>query len=171
MRSPIHLWSGRWREESERARRAAAGAPARRQPADTDEFEALRPPAVGANGAGPRPAAGQPRLAGRRAGVVIAILALLAIGGGAFTAGTPLERDNQPPPLPAVSTAPVKPKKGQSPAEAVYAAASPAVVSVRTAEGAGTGFLIDRKGNLVTNAHVAGNDKRVTVRFGDGASI
>ena len=42
-------------------------------------------------------------------------------------------------------------------AGAVYEAASPAVVSVRTREGSGTGFLVKADGTLVTNDHVVGN--------------
>jgi putative serine protease PepD len=70
-----------------------------------------------------------------------------------------------------VSGEPIKPRKGQTRAGAVYASASPAVVSVRAGDGSGTGFLTDAKGQLVTNAHVVGESKRVTVRFGDGASL
>ena len=54
----------------------------------------------------------------------------------------------------------------------IYDQASPAVVSIRTDAGSGTGFLIDRNGTLVTNAHVVGNADRVVVKFGpDGRSI
>ena len=49
----------------------------------------------------------------------------------------------------------------------VYAAASPSVVSVRTGEGSGTGFLVDSDGTIVTNAHVVGDNSQVQVRFTD----
>ena len=49
----------------------------------------------------------------------------------------------------------------------VYAAASPSVVSVRTGEGSGTGFLVDSDGTIVTNAHVVGDNAQVQVRFTD----
>jgi putative serine protease PepD len=53
----------------------------------------------------------------------------------------------------------------------VYAAASPSVVSVRTGEGSGTGFLVDSDGTIVTNAHVVGNNSQVQVRFEDDGEL
>jgi putative serine protease PepD len=95
-----------------------------------------------------------------------------AIAGGAFAAGALLHDDPKVQPLPAVSGKPVAPDKGQSRAGKIYDQASPAVVSIRTDAGSGTGFLIDRKGTLVTNAHVVGTASRVVVKFGpDGRSI
>jgi putative serine protease PepD len=96
----------------------------------------------------------------------------LVLGGAAFAAGGLLDGNETHDPLPAVSDAPLKPRKGQTRAGAVYAAASPAVVSIRADGGSGTGFLIDGEGTVVTNAHVVGNADRVLVRFGpDGDSL
>jgi putative serine protease PepD len=53
----------------------------------------------------------------------------------------------------------------------VYAAASPSVVSVRTGEGSGTGFLVDSDGTIVTNAHVVGDNSQVQVRFEDDGEL
>ena len=97
-----------------------------------------------------------------------------AIAGGAFAAGMLVDgsRSDGPAPLPAVASQPIKPHKGESQAGAIYAAASPAVVSIRTDVGEGTGFLIDNRGTLVTNDHVVGNATHVLVRFGqDGDSL
>jgi len=91
--------------------------------------------------------------------------------GIAFAAGVLLDRDDSPGALPAVSDTPPKQANGRPRAGAVYAAASPGVVSVRTGTGAGTGFLIDFDGTLVTNAHVVRDSERVTVRFGEGAPL
>ena len=99
-------------------------------------------------------------------------LVAAAVAGGAFAAGALLHDDAKVQPLPAVSGKPIAPDKGQSRAGKIYAQASPAVVSIRTDVGSGTGFLIDRNGTLVTNAHVVGSADRVVVKFGpDGRSI
>jgi putative serine protease PepD len=52
----------------------------------------------------------------------------------------------------------------------IYARAGEAVVSVQAGGGSGTGFLIDRDGTIVTNAHVVDNASQVRVRFDDDAS-
>ena len=52
----------------------------------------------------------------------------------------------------------------------IYARAGEAVVSVQANGGSGTGFLIDRDGTIVTNAHVVGSASQVKVRFDDDAS-
>jgi putative serine protease PepD len=107
---------------------------------------------------------------------MVLVVALVAIVGGAFAAGELLGGSSgggkSPKALPAISSTPLKPRHGQTRASAIYAAASPAVVSVRSSQGTGTGFLIDRDGTLVTNDHVVGSDSSVTVRFGtDGALL
>ena len=161
MKSPRHLWTGEWRSESERAREAAEEAAALRRPE--------RPEAVGTGGdggdAGAR--AGAPR--GRGSFILTLVLGALALAGIAFAAGMLLDGSGGsggPAALPAVASQPLKPHTGQTRAGAIYAAVSPAVVSIRTNEGEGTGFLIDRNGTLVTNDHVVANSTHVVVRFG-----
>ena len=155
-----HLWSGDWREESERARAEAEEAAERRRQ-EAKRRGALPPPP-------PPPERGRPR----RATVALIALSILGLLSGAFAAGTLIGGEDSPDALPAVSNEPIKPKKGQTQAGAIYAAASPAVVSVRAGSGSGTGFLIDSEGTLVTNAHVVGGTRQVNVRFGDdGTSI
>jgi putative serine protease PepD len=164
--SPRHLWSGDWRSESEIARDAAAelrAARAReREEAAARRAERERLAAESAV---------KPRRSRRLALAGVALLSIVAI---AFSAGVLTQNDDSgPDPLPAVSDGNVKPRQGQTRAGAVYAAASPAVVSIRTSGGAsGTGFLIDGEGTIVTNAHVVGESDRVLVRFGpDGDSL
>jgi putative serine protease PepD len=96
---------------------------------------------------------------------------VVGLVGLAFGGGMLLESDDGSDALPAFSDSPLQPRRGQTPAGAVYAAASPAVASVRTSGGSGTGFLIDGEGTVVTNAHVVGKSQAVTVRFGDGATL
>jgi putative serine protease PepD len=95
-------------------------------------------------------------------------LVAAALTLGAFSVGTLVGggTNNGPDPLPAVSSQPLKLRQGQTRAGAIYALASPAVVSIRTSSGSGTGFLIDTTGRVVTNAHVVGSNKHVVVRFG-----
>jgi putative serine protease PepD len=95
--------------------------------------------------------------------------------GAAFAAGLLLHGGrgsgaSTPAALPAVASTPIKPHKGQTQAGAIYAAASPAVVSIRTNDGEGTGFLIAKDGMLVTNDHVVGTSSHVLVRFGGGGA-
>jgi putative serine protease PepD len=160
MRHLRHLWTGDWREESAEARAAAEEAAARHRSA-ADRAGAPPPPP-------PAPRRGL----SRRAVAGIVVLSAAGLLSGAFAAGTLIGDDGPGEPLPAVSNTPIKPKKGQTQAGAIYAAASPAVVSVRAGSGSGTGFLIDDKGTIVTNAHVVGGSRTPAVRFGDdGSSI
>jgi putative serine protease PepD len=114
---------------------------------------------------------------GAKAGIAALLTAAVLIGGG-FAIGSlrggddNIQTANAPKPLPAVSQKPIKPRVGQTRAGAVYANASPAVVSVRSSDGSGTAFLVGADGTLVSNAHVVAGDQRVVVRFGrEGESL
>ena len=162
MKFPRHLWTGEWRLESEQAREAAEEEAARRRAALA---------AAERDRAAAQPAGAPPRTIRLKTAAAVALVAA-AVAGGAFAAGALLHDDQKVQPLPAVSGKPIAPDKGQSRAGKIYAQASPAVVSIRTDVGSGTGFLIDNNGTLVTNAHVVGNADRVVVKFGpDGRSI
>jgi putative serine protease PepD len=167
MRSPRHLWTGGWRAESERAREGDEGTAELRRPAEPQIPAEADAPDAGAERSGRGPS--------RLSLLLGLMLAAAAIAGGAFAAGMLLEggSNNSTEPLPAVSSEPIKPHRGETRAGAIYAAASPAVTSIRTNVGEGTGFLIDKqRGMLVTNAHVVGTATHVLVRFGqDGEAI
>ena len=167
--SPKHLWSGEWRAEAE------AEAQERRRLEAERETTAVRTPHPAGLAEGPEPPA-RPRRRGVFAASAAAVV--LAIGGGAFAAGSLLGGDTHngnsvsPAALPASASKPVTPQRGQTRAGAIYAQASPAVVSIRTNTGTGTGFLVDNNGTLVTNDHVVDGAQTVTVRFGtDGRTI
>jgi putative serine protease PepD len=173
MTRPRHIWSGDWRTDSERAREAAENAERLKQESRANaaaSSEAAPPAPIDYDpDADPRPGGWQPR----RGAIALTVLSVLGLIAGAFAIGTLTGGDNNDTAaLPAVANSPIKPKQGQTQASAIYAAASPAVVSIRTNSGSGTGFLIDTNGTLVTNAHVAGGAHDVAVRFGqNGTSL
>jgi putative serine protease PepD len=131
------------------------------------------PPEAAAAPSRPRPRRSRgPRRA------IAAGLVIFALAGGALGASTLFGDDNQsatpkaPGALAAVPDQPLKPRKGQTLAGAVYDTASPAVVSVRAGADSGTAFLVDKNGTLVTNAHVVNGASRVIIHFGrDGVSV
>jgi putative serine protease PepD len=167
MTPPKHIWSGRWQEESEEDARLRAEAEAERRAREAEAARHAPPTAV----------AEAPRPSSRGKIAAAATVGVLAVGGGAFAAGTLLDGNNakqpaRPAALPAVISKPVTPTRGKTRAGTIYAQASPAVVSIRTGQGSGTGFLIDNEGTLVTNDHVVDTDQTVTVKFGtDGRNI
>lgn len=53
----------------------------------------------------------------------------------------------------------------------LYKDVSPSVVEITTATGAGTGWLYDTEGHVVTNQHVVNGVQNVTVQFHDGTEV
>jgi S1-C subfamily serine protease len=115
--------------------------------------------------------------------VPAAIGALVALGGVALTGnlggGTTVVAGD-PSPLPPTVTAPQAVAADEDTAagplqsvQAVVAESSPAVVKVTVGgEGPGgrlgSGFLVDGRGRVLTNAHVVGDEKSAIVTFDDG---
>ncbi len=162
MTEPVRLWSG------ENGRRAAHDWAAPRRP--QVELPAPEPaPAPGEGGSSRPPAVTRGRL---RAGAAGALAAALLVAGGValgdLTGSDPASPPAAATPLPAAGG-------GAAPrtdAGRVYAAAADGVVAVQVGGGSGTGFVIDRRGTIVTNAHVVGESSRASVRFGDsGATV
>lgn len=167
--APKHLWTGQWRQESD------AEAEARRQ----REAEADRRAAAGAGAPDSSAAAtGDPQRARRRRMAALATAGAVVVAGGAFAAGSALDGGGsnggavRPAALPAATAKPITPPPGRTRAGQIYVQASPAVVSIRTSQGSGTGFLVDDHGTLVTNDHVVEGASNVGVRFGtDGKTL
>src|SRR3954470_16480558 len=160
MKFPRHIWAGDWWEESDRARQEAEEQAAALREAARLRAQGDRPP--------PPP---EEAIFKRRHKVMAVALVAVTLALSAFSIGTLVGggSGNSPDPLPAVSNKPLKPRGGQTRAGAIYALASPAVVSIRTGTGSGTGFPVDpgdSGGRIVTNAHVVGGNNRVLVRFG-----
>ena len=161
---PDKLWTGDWRTQSEEARRAAANGAGTNGHHTSVTEEAPAPP--------PRPQRPRRRTGpSRRVRAFVAGgLAALLLATGAFAAGMLADGDESAAP---VASAPPLPRSaGQTQAGAVYANASPAVVSVRAGNSTGTGFLISADGRIVTNYHVVSSSDRVQLKFGpDGKTI
>jgi putative serine protease PepD len=144
VKGPKHLWTGDWR--SHRDDQPPGVPPLRDLP---------KPP--------PEP---EPPRSRRGLALLGAGLATILLLGAAFAAGNVLNDDKPA----ARKRAPAQ--TGRTAIGTIYSRASPAVVSVRTRGATGTGFLFDRDGTLVTNAHVVGRSRQVAVRFGpNGHSI
>jgi putative serine protease PepD len=120
----------------------------------------------------PAPPAAPPRRSGRFAAAVAGgLVSATLVTGTAFGLGL---LDDDPPATTANTNAPssaaVAPRE-QGDVAAIYKAASPAVVSIRTGGGSGTGFVVDTDGTIVTNAHVVGDSDRVEVQFADDRTV
>jgi putative serine protease PepD len=160
--APGRLWSGVALEDGPRPE-------APTQPLPEGAFEPPQPPEPPAP-ADADPAARPPRRGGLRASILAGALSGLAVAAAALAIGGGFDDDDANPESgalpPAVASA-AGAKASNSAVGRVYAAASPAIVSVQTSGGSGTGFLVDTDGTIVSNAHVVGTSTRVAVRFGD----
>jgi putative serine protease PepD len=91
------------------------------------------------------------------------------VGGGVVIGDmTGADRADAP-----ATAAPLVARGGAAPATdagRVYAAVADGVVAVQVGGGSGTGFVIDERGTIVTNAHVVGDASEASVRFGDSGS-
>jgi putative serine protease PepD len=105
-----------------------------------------------------------PRAVGGGALSGLAVAAAALAIGGAFDGsdGSTPAAVSQPPAVVQSGGA-----RNASSVGSIYAAASPAVASIQTGQGSGTGFLIESDGTIVTNAHVVGESDSVRVKFGD----
>jgi S1-C subfamily serine protease len=109
-------------------------------------------------------------ITGRARMTSIALVMTALIGGGGFVAGAVTASSGQPASLATASTQ-SKDMASTRTAPASYAdvvrQVLPSVVLIRTAEGLGSGVVLDNAGNIVTNAHVAGNATSFQVQLAD----
>ena len=148
-RPPKHLWAGDWR-----TREPEPEPPPRRRPVrPLSETQVMV--------AEPAQRSRRPLAFGLLAGAMVALAAFIAVT--ALTGDDEPKKRQSARALPAErSTPPARTDVGK-----VYEKASPAVVSVRAGRANGTGFVIDRKGTIVTNAHVVEGNSVVDVQFGE----
>jgi putative serine protease PepD len=110
-----------------------------------------------------------------RAVVVLAVIvAALAAGLGiAATRGGSSQPANVAQAGSTRATVPVLPGAQQLSLqfERVVRAVEPSVVQIETAQGLGSGVILDTQGHIVTNAHVIGSSKTFTVTLFNGNSV
>ena len=103
----------------------------------------------------------------RMAGAAVAAAAV--IGGGGFALGAVTAEPGRAasPPVAAAQQADTAQRTGTAGAgyADVVRQVLPSVVLIRTANGLGSGVVLDDKGNIVTNAHVAGNATKFEVQL------
>jgi len=136
----------------------------------------LHPPPLvpPAEDAGPPPDAPPRSAGGRRSVALVAIIAALV--GGGTSAGVLLATDDDSP-SPATTVAPSSDDTAQPSssldASALYASTAAGVVDITargTGSSSGTGFVIDRKGHVLTAAHVVDGAGSITLTFQDGTT-
>jgi len=106
----------------------------------------------------------------RRAG--LATVAALVIGGSGVAVGAAATESSASGTTATVTPGPVVSGSYAGPASyaGVVRQVLPSVVLIRTSDGLGSGVVLDRSGNIVTNAHVAGSDAKFQVQVaGDTA--
>jgi len=107
----------------------------------------------------------------RRTGVAAAMA--VATGGTVAACSAAAVQSAVSPAKPAAAVTGAPPVSGHAVASfaAAVRAVAPSVVLIRTADGLGSGVVLDRAGNIVTNAHVAGRATALQVqRAGDPAA-
>src|SRR4051795_8869759 len=122
----------------------------------------------------PRPEGRPPGRRGGAGRAVLATLAAIVVIALAVFAGTQLVGGDDSTTTPtggatATVLPAVKGAAGATRINQIYAAVNKGVVSVKHAESggvaSGTGFVIDGRGTIVTNAHVVGDASQVQVQF------
>ncbi|MEU8396689.1 trypsin-like peptidase domain-containing protein [Nonomuraea sp. NPDC048892] len=104
------------------------------------------------------------------AGLVAALTG--ALGGAAVaTAGAGLFEGPAPAPVAALPRAAPVPSAGLTGLSATAARVLPSVVQIETRSSGGSGFAVDERGHILTNAHVVRGSSQVTVVLSDGSRL
>jgi putative serine protease PepD len=120
----------------------------------------------------PAPNAPPPRRGGRfGAALAGGLVSAVLVSGGAFAFGLVDDDGGAPAATASAPASSALSARRQGDVAAIYRKASPAVVSIRTGGGSGTGFVVDTAGTIVTNAHVVGDSERVQVQFADDRTV
>ncbi|MGP3956965.1 S1C family serine protease [Nonomuraea sp. 3N208] len=121
---------------------------------------------------GPRSAPTTPKTPPRGRLLVAAALVAAVTGAGAGVVGGRLFEGSEPAPAAAAlpRAAPV-PSASLSGLSATAARVLPSVVSVEVGRGGGSGFVVDDRGHILTNAHVVQGSDQVTVILNDGRRL
>jgi S1-C subfamily serine protease len=106
------------------------------------------------------------KLTSRTGRVGIAAVMAAVIGGGGVAVGAATAQPGQAaaPAATATASAPIAPQAGYA---GVVKKVLPSVVLIRTSSGLGSGVVLDDKGDIVTNAHVAGDATSFQVQRAD----
>jgi putative serine protease PepD len=127
---------------------------------------------------GTRPADPGPPRGRRPSRLVAAAVAAVVLLAGGYGISQALDDDPAAPGAAGIPTAapgavaPAQARPGEEPAAAVARALLPTVVEIRRGEsGIGSGFIYDRRGFIMTAAHVVQGVDQVDVRLYDGTSL
>ncbi|MFI9838100.1 S1C family serine protease [Nonomuraea sp. NPDC051941] len=105
------------------------------------------------------------------AAALVAALTGAAAGIAGGAAGARLSEGSETAPAAALPRVAPAPSAGLSGLSATAARVLPSVVSVETGGGGGSGFVVDGRGHILTNAHVIRGSDRATVVLNDGRRI
>ncbi|MFG1702539.1 S1C family serine protease [Nonomuraea sp. M3C6] len=103
--------------------------------------------------------------------LVTAALVAALTGAAAGVAGARLYEGSEPAPAAALPRVAAAPSAGLSGLSATAARVLPSVVSVEAGRGGGSGFVVDERGHILTNAHVVSGEVQVTVVLNDGRRL
>jgi len=100
---------------------------------------------------------------------IFSLLSLLAGAVGGYAAGQMTDSPKTTTIVKQESTTqPAASSRDSNTAVSVYKKDAPGVVYIRAGNASGSGFVINSKGDIITNAHVVGTSKQVQVVFSEG---